>query len=83
MMLGVLCSLIFLGVPFLYCFLSSVCSFLILFMFVLTGPVLLELMMSDFSPVPFVFINIISRGEEGMMLFFVCYNPNCGHRWRD
>ena len=38
-------------------------------MFVLTGPVLLELMMSDFSPVPFVFINIISRGEEGMMLF--------------
>ena len=34
-------------------------------MFVLTGPVLLELMMSDFSPVPFVFINIISRGEGG------------------
>ncbi|WVZ49767.1 hypothetical protein U9M48_001096 [Paspalum notatum var. saurae] len=23
------------------------------------------------------------RGEEGMTLFFVCCNPNCGHRWRD
>ncbi|KAG5559834.1 hypothetical protein RHGRI_003207 [Rhododendron griersonianum] len=22
-------------------------------------------------------------GEEGMMLFFVCCNPNCGHHWRD
>lgn len=24
-----------------------------------------------------------ARGEEGMTLFFVCCNPNCGHRWRD
>ncbi|KAF1870675.1 hypothetical protein Lal_00026219 [Lupinus albus] len=22
-------------------------------------------------------------GEEGMTLFFVCCNPNCGNRWRD
>ncbi|XLU97969.1 hypothetical protein S245_012309 [Arachis hypogaea] len=24
-----------------------------------------------------------ARGEEEMCLFFVCCNPNCGHRWRD
>ncbi|OAY73342.1 DNA-directed RNA polymerases II, IV and V subunit 9A-like [Ananas comosus] len=30
-----------------------------------------------------VFFQAPSRGEEGMTLFFVCCNPNCGHRWRD
>ncbi|KAF9677229.1 hypothetical protein SADUNF_Sadunf08G0086200 [Salix dunnii] len=30
-----------------------------------------------------VFFQATSRGEEGMTLFFVCCNPNCGHRWRD
>ena len=34
-------------------------------MFVLTGPALLELMMSDFSLVPFVFINICRQLLEG------------------
>ncbi|EFH44376.1 hypothetical protein ARALYDRAFT_915072 [Arabidopsis lyrata subsp. lyrata] len=24
-----------------------------------------------------------AKGEEGMTLFFVCYNPNCSHRWRE
>lgn len=24
-----------------------------------------------------------ARGEEGMTLFFVCCNPNCGTRWRE
>ncbi|KAG6512376.1 hypothetical protein ZIOFF_030487 [Zingiber officinale] len=24
-----------------------------------------------------------ARGEEGMTLFFVCCNANCGHRWRE
>ncbi|KAB5538357.1 hypothetical protein DKX38_015890 [Salix brachista] len=30
-----------------------------------------------------VFFQATSRGEEVMTLFFVCCNPNCGHRWRD
>ncbi|KAF3782235.1 DNA-directed RNA polymerases II IV and V subunit 9A [Nymphaea thermarum] len=30
-----------------------------------------------------VFFQAAARGEEGMTLFFVCCNPNCGHRWRD
>ncbi|KAK9182213.1 hypothetical protein WN944_025356 [Citrus x changshan-huyou] len=30
-----------------------------------------------------VFFQATSRGEEGMTLFFVCCNPNCGHRWRE
>ncbi|KAL6970237.1 DNA-directed RNA polymerases II, IV and V subunit 9A, partial [Sarracenia purpurea var. burkii] len=30
-----------------------------------------------------VFFQATVRGEEGMTLFFVCCNPNCGHRWRD
>ncbi|XP_042519856.1 DNA-directed RNA polymerases II, IV and V subunit 9B-like [Macadamia integrifolia] len=30
-----------------------------------------------------VFFQAPARGEEGMTLFFVCCNPNCGHRWRD
>ncbi|XP_010937304.1 DNA-directed RNA polymerases II, IV and V subunit 9A [Elaeis guineensis] len=30
-----------------------------------------------------VFFQAPSKGEEGMALFFVCCNPNCGHRWRD
>ncbi|KAJ1276753.1 hypothetical protein BS78_05G239000 [Paspalum vaginatum] len=30
-----------------------------------------------------VFYQATGRGEEGMTLFFVCCNPNCGHRWRD
>eukprot|EP00897_Mesotaenium_endlicherianum_P000700 jgi/Mesen1/10630/ME000894S10206 len=30
-----------------------------------------------------VFFQATSRGEEGMTLFFVCCNPNCGFRWRD
>jgi hypothetical protein len=28
-------------------------------------------------------VQATARGEEGMTLFFVCCNPNCGHRWRD
>uniref|UniRef100_A0A0E0BM30 Uncharacterized protein n=1 Tax=Oryza glumipatula TaxID=40148 RepID=A0A0E0BM30_9ORYZ len=24
-----------------------------------------------------------TKGEEGKTLFFVCYNPICGHRWRE
>ncbi|KAI6694746.1 DNA-directed RNA polymerases II, IV and V subunit 9A [Syzygium oleosum] len=30
-----------------------------------------------------VFFQATARGEEGMTLFFVCCNPNCGYRWRD
>ncbi|WOL12453.1 DNA-directed RNA polymerases II, IV and V subunit 9A-like isoform X2 [Canna indica] len=30
-----------------------------------------------------VFFQAPSKGEEGMALFFICCNPNCGHRWRD
>ncbi|KAJ1255337.1 hypothetical protein BS78_K263600 [Paspalum vaginatum] len=30
-----------------------------------------------------VFYQATGRGEEGMTLFFVCCNPNCGHRWRE
>ncbi|WVZ49745.1 hypothetical protein U9M48_001076 [Paspalum notatum var. saurae] len=30
-----------------------------------------------------VFFQATARGEEGMRLFFVCCNPNCGYRWRD
>lgn len=30
-----------------------------------------------------VFFEAPSEGDEGMALFFVCCNPNCGHRWRD
>ncbi|XP_074341053.1 DNA-directed RNA polymerases II, IV and V subunit 9B-like [Apium graveolens] len=30
-----------------------------------------------------VFFQATAKGEEGMTLFFVCCNPNCGHRWRD
>ncbi|KAG6491568.1 hypothetical protein ZIOFF_046500 [Zingiber officinale] len=30
-----------------------------------------------------VFFQAMSRSEEGMILFFVCCNPNCGYRWRD
>ncbi|KAK3120702.1 hypothetical protein QOZ80_9AG0692330 [Eleusine coracana subsp. coracana] len=30
-----------------------------------------------------VFFQATTRGEEGMSLFFVCCNPNCGYRWRD
>ncbi|CAN6894277.1 unnamed protein product [Brassica oleracea] len=30
-----------------------------------------------------VFFQATARGEEGMTLFFVCCNPNCGHRWRE
>lgn len=30
-----------------------------------------------------VFFQATARGEEGMTLFFVCCNPNCGFRWRD
>eukprot|EP00898_Chlorokybus_atmophyticus_P004640 jgi/Chlat1/5177/Chrsp33S05164 len=30
-----------------------------------------------------VFFQATSRSEEGMTLFFVCCNANCGHRWRD
>ncbi|XP_042415769.1 DNA-directed RNA polymerases II, IV and V subunit 9A-like isoform X2 [Zingiber officinale] len=30
-----------------------------------------------------VFFQAMSRSEEGMTLFFVCCNPNCGYRWRD
>ncbi|KAL1359053.1 DNA-directed RNA polymerases II, IV and V subunit 9A [Arachis hypogaea] len=30
-----------------------------------------------------VFFQGTARGEEEMCLFFVCCNPNCGHRWRD
>ncbi|XP_072989428.1 DNA-directed RNA polymerases II, IV and V subunit 9A-like [Typha latifolia] len=30
-----------------------------------------------------VFFQAPSKGEEGMVLFFICCNPNCGHRWRD
>ncbi|XWS14175.1 hypothetical protein CRYUN_Cryun36dG0100900 [Craigia yunnanensis] len=30
-----------------------------------------------------VFFQATARGEEGMTLFYVCCNPNCGHRWRD
>ncbi|KAG6392974.1 hypothetical protein SASPL_147204 [Salvia splendens] len=30
-----------------------------------------------------VFFQATARGEEGMTLFFVCCNPNCGNRWRD
>ncbi|KAL9690791.1 hypothetical protein QQ045_011201 [Rhodiola kirilowii] len=29
-----------------------------------------------------VFFQATARGE-GMTLFFVCCNPNCGHMWRD
>ena len=29
------------------------------------------------------YVQATARGEEGMMLFFVCCNPNYGHRWRD
>eukprot|EP00257_Ricinus_communis_P016508 XP_015574698.1 DNA-directed RNA polymerases II, IV and V subunit 9A-like isoform X1 [Ricinus communis] len=29
-----------------------------------------------------VFLQATSR-EEGMTLFYVCCNPNCGNRWRD
>jgi len=31
----------------------------------------------------FLCIQATARGEEGMTLFFVCCNPNCGYRWRD
>ncbi|XP_074577878.1 DNA-directed RNA polymerases II, IV and V subunit 9A-like [Curcuma longa] len=30
-----------------------------------------------------VFFQAAARGEEGMTLFFVCCNANCGHRWRE
>ncbi|KAJ4763003.1 DNA-directed RNA polymerase subunit [Rhynchospora pubera] len=30
-----------------------------------------------------VFFQAAAKGEEGLALFFVCCNPNCGHRWRD
>ncbi|KAL3505643.1 hypothetical protein ACH5RR_031025 [Cinchona calisaya] len=30
-----------------------------------------------------VFFQATARGEEGMTLFFVCCNTNCGYRWRD
>ncbi|XP_031264526.1 DNA-directed RNA polymerases II, IV and V subunit 9A [Pistacia vera] len=30
-----------------------------------------------------VFFQATARGEEGMTLFFVCCNPNCGFRWRE
>ncbi|KAK7281574.1 hypothetical protein RIF29_09686 [Crotalaria pallida] len=30
-----------------------------------------------------VFYQGTATGEEGMGLFFVCCNPNCGNRWRD
>ncbi|KAE9608339.1 putative DNA-directed RNA polymerase [Lupinus albus] len=30
-----------------------------------------------------VFYQGTAPGEEGMTLFFVCCNPNCGNRWRD
>ncbi|PKA52754.1 hypothetical protein AXF42_Ash001735 [Apostasia shenzhenica] len=30
-----------------------------------------------------VFFQAAGREEEGMTLFFVCCNANCGHRWRD
>lgn len=30
-----------------------------------------------------IYVQATARGEEGMTLFFVCCNPNCGHRWRD
>ncbi|KAF7827671.1 DNA-directed RNA polymerases II, IV and V subunit 9A [Senna tora] len=30
-----------------------------------------------------VFLQTTVKGEEGATLFFVCCNPNCGHRWRD
>ncbi|XP_024019993.1 DNA-directed RNA polymerases II, IV and V subunit 9A [Morus notabilis] len=29
-----------------------------------------------------VFFQATGTGEEGMTLFFVCCNPNCGHNWR-
>ncbi|XP_061976726.1 DNA-directed RNA polymerases II, IV and V subunit 9B-like [Populus nigra] len=29
-----------------------------------------------------VFLQATS-GDEGMTMFYVCCNPNCGHRWRD
>ncbi|XP_009108231.2 DNA-directed RNA polymerases II, IV and V subunit 9A-like isoform X3 [Brassica rapa] len=30
-----------------------------------------------------VFFQATTRSEDGMALFFVCCNRNCGHRWRD
>lgn len=24
-----------------------------------------------------------TAGDKGMTMFYVCCNPNCGHRWRD
>ncbi|XP_009398177.3 DNA-directed RNA polymerases II, IV and V subunit 9A isoform X2 [Musa acuminata AAA Group] len=30
-----------------------------------------------------VFFQAPSKAEVGMALFFICCNPNCGHRWRD
>ncbi|KAJ1276736.1 hypothetical protein BS78_05G237600 [Paspalum vaginatum] len=32
---------------------------------------------------PFSSRSATARSEEGMRLFFVCCNPNCGYRWRD
>ena len=29
------------------------------------------------------YVQATARGEEGMMLFSICCNLNCGHRWRD
>ncbi|KAM7279022.1 hypothetical protein ACFE04_006156 [Oxalis oulophora] len=30
-----------------------------------------------------VFFQEAAKGEEGVVLFFVCCNPNCNYRWRD
>ncbi|KAK6930254.1 Zinc finger, TFIIS-type [Dillenia turbinata] len=30
-----------------------------------------------------VFFRVTLQGEEGVTLFFVCCNSNCGHHWRD
>ncbi|URD95215.1 hypothetical protein MUK42_29363 [Musa troglodytarum] len=30
-----------------------------------------------------VFFQAPSKSEVGMALFFICCNPNCGHRWKD
>ena len=70
MVLGVLCSLIFLGVPFLYCSWVVIVFFNIIYV-CLTGLAWLEFMISDFSPVPFVFIKMRRQLLEGRRAW--CY----------
>ena len=83
-MLGILYFLIFLGVPLIVSWVFFVLFNIIYVCFDKSCAVRVHDEWIFTNSICFYkYVQATTKGEEGMILFFVCCNPNYGHRWRD